>query len=109
MDQDLLDQVPNRERVLVFLIDKNVAPGNGRLAEVINQHLLLERQLLEAVGVELHHGRVVDALEQVLSLAFRSPGLQQRKTSGQTDNVKTSHPHSPHSIVVQASRLPEED
>ena len=68
MRDDLLDHVAHLERVLVLLVDEDVAPGQRRLVEVPDQRLLLQRQRREAVGVQLHDGRIVDALEQVFSI-----------------------------------------
>ncbi len=58
----------------MLLVDEDVAAGERGLVEVPDQRLLLERQRREPVRIELHDGRVVDALEQVLALGSRAPG-----------------------------------
>ena len=67
MRDDLLEHVAHLEVVLVALVVIDVAPGDRRLVEVIDERLLAERQLVEAVGIELHDGGVVDPLEQILA------------------------------------------
>ena len=51
--------------VRVPLVVEDVAAGERRLVQVPDERLLLQRQRLKAVGVQLHDGRIVDALEQV--------------------------------------------
>ena len=68
MRDDLLEDVAHLERVAVLLIDEDVAAGERRLVEMPDQRLLLQRQRREAVRVELHDRRIVDALEQVLAV-----------------------------------------
>ena len=53
------------EVVAVALVVVDVAAGERRLIEVPDEHLLLERQRGEAVGIELHDGGIVHPLEQV--------------------------------------------
>ena len=77
MRDDLLEHVAHLEVVRVALVVVDVAAGQGRLIEMPDQHLLLERQLLEAVRIELHDRRVVHALEQVL--AIRRRGRRRRR------------------------------
>ena len=78
--EDLLEHVTHLEVVFVALVVEDVAPGERRLIEVPDQDLLLHRQLLEAVGVELHHGCVVDALEKVLAAGGRRRGRCRRRS-----------------------------
>ena len=58
----------------VALVDEDVAARQRRIVKVIDERLLLQRQGLEAVGVELHDGSVVDALEQVWAVVFAAGG-----------------------------------
>jgi hypothetical protein len=39
-------------------------PRDGRQVQMPREQLLAPRQLLEAIGVELHDGNVVDLLEE---------------------------------------------
>ena len=55
----------------MLLIEEDVAAGDRRLVEVPDERLLLERQRREAVRVQLHDRRIVDALEQVLAIVGR--------------------------------------
>ena len=68
MRDDLLDDLAHFKRVLVLLVDEDVAAGQGRHIQVVDQGLLLQRQRREAVGVELHDRGVVHALEQVFAI-----------------------------------------
>ena len=65
MDEQLLAPLAHRERVLVLLIEEDVAPRDRRLRQVKRKYLGIAREVREAVGVELHDGGVADALEEV--------------------------------------------
>jgi hypothetical protein len=75
---DGLDNVAHLEAVRVALVVKDVAPGNGRLVEMPDQRLLFQRQIAEAVGIELDDGRFADALEQVRPIG-RGRGSHRRR------------------------------
>ena len=60
-----LEQVAHLEVVAVALVVVDVPAGQRRLVEVPHEHLLVERQGREPIGVELHDRRIVDAFEQV--------------------------------------------
>jgi hypothetical protein len=62
---DGLEDRAHRQVVTVALVVVDVAAGQGSLVEVPHEHLLGEWQHVEAVGVQLHDGRVVDLFEQV--------------------------------------------
>ena len=47
------------------LIVEDVAAGERRLIQMPDERLFLQRQRLKAVGIDLHDGRLVNALEQV--------------------------------------------
>ena len=49
----------------------DVAAGERRLVEVIDERLLTQRQRRESVGVQLHDGGIVDLLEQIRALGRR--------------------------------------
>ena len=68
---DLLDDAAHLESVAMLLIDVDVASGERRLVQMPNQRLLAHRQRREAVGVQLHHSRIVNTFEQVLPLSRR--------------------------------------
>ena len=53
------------EVMAMSLVVIDVAAGERGLVQVPDERLLLQRQLLEAVGVQLHDRRIVDLLEQV--------------------------------------------
>ena len=74
----------------VALIEIDVAPRERRLAEVPQQRPLAQRELREAVRVELDHRRVVDPLEQPLSFArfpTPSPGARSAALSSRTASL----------------------
>ena len=58
----------------MLLMDEDVAPGQRRLVQVPDEHLLLLREAGKAVRIQLHHGRIVNAFEQVLAIGCRGPG-----------------------------------
>ena len=70
MREDLLERLAHVEVVHVTLVVEDVAAGERRVVQVPDQHLLAELQPLEAVGVDLADGGVVDALEQVLAFGL---------------------------------------
>jgi hypothetical protein len=49
----------------VPLVVVDIAPGNGGLVQVPHQRFLFQRELVEAVSVQLYHRGIVDLLEQV--------------------------------------------
>ena len=63
--QHLLEQVADAEVMAMTLVVIDVAAGDRRLIQMPDERLLLQRQLVEAVGVQLDDRRVVDLLEQV--------------------------------------------
>jgi hypothetical protein len=63
--EDRLDHVAHLETIRGLLIVEDVAPRDCRLRQVPHQDPLVERPAREPVGVQLHDGRVVDALEQI--------------------------------------------
>src|SRR5687767_3588828 len=65
MSEDLLEQAPHAEIVAMALVVIDVAAGYGGAIQVIHERLLFERQLVEAVRIQLNHGRIVDLLEQI--------------------------------------------
>ena len=69
MREDLLEHVAHLQVVRVALVVVDVAAGERRLVQVPDEHLLIERQRVEAVRVQLHHRRLVHALEQVLAVS----------------------------------------
>ena len=74
--EHFLEDVAHLEVVRVALVVKNVASGKRRLVQVPDQDLVVERQLVEAVGIHLHDRRIVDAFEQV------APGVDRRRDRG---------------------------
>ena len=68
---DLLEDAPHFEREVMFLIDEDVASRERGLVEMPDQRLLPERQRAEAVGVQLHDGRIVHTFEQILPVGIR--------------------------------------
>ena len=65
MRDDGFEHIAHLEAWRVFLIEKDVATRQRRLVQVPDERLLLQRQRLKAVGVDLYDGRLVDALEQI--------------------------------------------
>ena len=65
MTQDLLEQVADAEVMAMTLVVVDVPAGERGLIQMPDEGLVLQVQLLEAVGVELHDRRIVDLLEQV--------------------------------------------
>jgi hypothetical protein len=63
--EDGFEHVAHRQVAGVALVVKNVASRDRRLGEVPHERSLAERQIAEAVGVELHDGGFADALEQI--------------------------------------------
>ena len=72
MPQDLLEQPPDAEVMAMALVVIDVAAGERGLIQMPDERLLRERQLLEAVGVQLDDRRVVDLLEQVAPIGSYS-------------------------------------
>ena len=68
MRDDRLEDVAHLEVVRVALVVEDVAAGDRRLVEVPDQRLLAQRQIAEAVGVDLHDGGFADPLEQVRAI-----------------------------------------
>ena len=64
---DDLEKAPHPQVMAVALVVVDVAPGERRLVEVPHQRLLVLRQRVEAVRIQLHDGCVVDLLQQVSS------------------------------------------
>jgi hypothetical protein len=58
----------------VPLVVVNVAASDGRLIQMPDERLVPERQLREAIGVQLHHRRIVDALQQIFPVGSRRRG-----------------------------------
>jgi hypothetical protein len=65
MRQHTFQQVANAQVMTVPLVVVDVAPGNRRLVEVPDKGLLLERQLVKAIGIQLDDGGFADLFEQV--------------------------------------------
>ena len=63
--QDLLEHLTHLEIPLVALVVVDVASGERRLIEVVDQGLLVEGQFAEPVRIQLDDRRVVYSLEQV--------------------------------------------
>ena len=63
MRQDLFENPTHLQRVTVLLIVEDVAASQRCFVEVPDERLLLERQRLKAVGVELYDGGILDLLE----------------------------------------------
>ena len=72
------------ERVAMLLVVEDVASGERRLREVVDQRLLAQRQRGELIRIQLHHRRIVHALEQVFALGGRGgePGVAGAADSG---------------------------
>ena len=70
---DRFDDVAHLEGARVLLIEEDVTSGDRCLVEMPDQRLVLERQLVETVRIQLHDRRIVDAVEEVLAIAGR-PG-----------------------------------
>ena len=68
MGDDLLEDVSHLERVLVLLIDVDVATSNRGLVQMPDQDLVVEREVLESIRVQLHDRRIVHSFEQILAL-----------------------------------------
>jgi hypothetical protein len=68
---DRFEHIAHLERVRVLLIEEDVAPGNRRLVEMPDQRLVLQRQLAEAVGIELHDRASSTQVEEVFAIAGR--------------------------------------
>ena len=66
--EDLLEHVAHLEVVRVSLVVVDVAPGERGLVQVPDQDLLIERQRVEAVRVDLRDRRFVHPLEQVFAV-----------------------------------------
>ena len=49
----------------VALVEEDVAPGNRRLGEMPDERLLAQRQITKTVRVQLNHGGLANAFEQV--------------------------------------------
>ena len=90
---DLLDHMAHLERVAMFLVDEDVAAGQRGLVEVIDQRLLLERQGRKAVRIQLHDGRIVDALEQILAF-WRAGAAGAAGASGAAGDEQPMRPQS---------------
>ncbi len=65
MTKDLLEQVTDAEVMAMTLVVVDVPAGQCRAVQMPDEGLLLQVQLVEAVGVELHDRRILDLLEQV--------------------------------------------
>ena len=63
--QDLFEQAPHAEVETMTLVIIDIAPGDRRSIQVINHRLLVQRQRVEAVRIQLNHGRIVNLLEQI--------------------------------------------
>jgi hypothetical protein len=61
---ELLEEVPELERVPVLLVDEDVPPRDRGLRQVPREQPVLLGKTREAVRVELDDGRVVDRLDQ---------------------------------------------
>ncbi len=68
---DRLEDAAHLERVAMLLVEEDVPSGERRLREVPDQRLLAQRQRGELIRIQLHHRRIVDALEQVFALGDR--------------------------------------
>jgi hypothetical protein len=74
MRDDRLEDAAHLEGVAMLLVVEDIAPGNGRLGEVIDERPLAQRQRRETVRIQLHDRRIVNALEQVFPLGGRAGG-----------------------------------
>ncbi len=68
MGDDRLEHVAHVEVVRVALVVKDVAARDRGARQMPHEHFVAERQIAEAVRVELHDRGFVDALEEVLPL-----------------------------------------
>ena len=94
MRDDLFEDVAHLEIVRVALIVIDVAAGQGRFVEVPDEALLVERERREPVRVELHHGRIVHALEEVFAIRRRG----RRRRHGRPRRIRDRR------IAVRAAR-----
>ena len=74
MRDDRFEHVAHLEIVRIALVIEDVTAGERRLIQVPDERFVLERQVAEAVRVDLNDRRVADALEQVLSRVGRRRG-----------------------------------
>ena len=74
MREDLLQNLAHLEVVRVSLVVEDVAAGERCLIQMPDEHLLPKWKRLEAIGIQLDDGRVVDTLEQILTIPGRSGG-----------------------------------
>src|SRR5687768_1523215 len=70
MRDDLFEDVAHDEIVAIALVVVDVASSQGRLIEMPHQNFFFVRQLLEAIGIQLHDSRVVYLLETVRSIGL---------------------------------------
>ncbi len=67
MCQNGLQATLHRQVSRVPLHVVNIPPRNRCLIQMPDQELLLERQILEPVGVKLHDGDIIDSFQQILA------------------------------------------
>jgi len=67
MRDNSLEECTHLERVAMPLVVIDVAAGDCGLIQVPDERLLLQRQRLEAVRIDLHDRRVVHGFEEILS------------------------------------------
>ena len=87
MRDDLFEDVAHREIVDIALVVIDVAAGQRRPIQVPYEHLLVQRQVGEAVGVELHDGGFIDLFQAVRAIARRR---RYRARRGQISHSDTS-------------------
>ena len=106
--EDLLQQIAHRQAVTVALVEVDVAAGQSRLPQVPHQDLVVQRQLLETIGIQLDHGGVVDLLEQILARAGRGRGRGRRCRSvvrlRRSLRSRTGRQHAHHQDAKHARR-----
>ncbi len=72
MTQDQLEHAADAQVVAMPLVVIDVTARQRRLIQMPDERLLGEIQLLEAIGIELDDGGVVNLLEQVAPIVFYS-------------------------------------
>ena len=85
----------------VLLVVVDVAPGDRGLVEMPDERLVLQRQVAEGVGVQLHDRRFVDPLEQVFAIgrAAVAAGGGLPEVEGRAKSHATAPPPLPQAMV----------